>query len=279
MNLAISHDLIRKEEKLILKAADKRSVRLERIKATDLDLGLLDFSSDLDGLLDRSMSHFRSTYVNEYFELCGTRCVNSSETIRICGDKARTTLSLAKNGVDQPDARLALGPGSSLEAMESMGYPVVMKPVIGSWGRFVSKISDRDAAEAVVEHKSKLGGFQHSAFYLQDYVEKNGGDIRAFVVGDETICAINRVSDHWITNTARGGSVTNCPVTEEMNDICQRAREAVNGDLVAVDLFEREGRYLVNEVNHTMEFKNSIEPTGVDIAGSIVDHFMECTRR
>jgi [lysine-biosynthesis-protein LysW]--L-2-aminoadipate ligase len=99
------------------------------------------------------------------------------------------------------------------------------------------------------------------------------------VVGDETICAINRVSHHWITNTARGGSVTNCPVTEEMNDICQRAREAVNGDLVAVDLFEREGRYLVNEVNHTMEFRNSIEPTGVDIAGRIVDHFLQCVRR
>ena len=68
-----------------------------------------------------------------------------------------------------------------------------------------------------------LGSYHHSIFYIQEYVEKPQRDIRAFVVGDETICAIYRNSEHWITNTARGGKASNCPVTPELNDICVAA--------------------------------------------------------
>ena len=147
-----------------------------------------------------------------------------------------------------------------------MGYPVVLKPAVGSWGRLLSKLNDRESAEAVLEHKEVLGTYHHSIFYIQDYIEKPMRDIRAFVIGGETICAIYRDSEHWITNTARGGQSSNCPVTPELDDLCVRAANAVGGGVVAIDVLEDPDRgLLVNEVNYTMEFRNSILPTGVDI--------------
>jgi [lysine-biosynthesis-protein LysW]--L-2-aminoadipate ligase len=154
-----------------------------------------------------------------------------------------------------------------------MGYPVVLKPVVGSWGRLLARINDRDAAEAVLEHKEVLGSFQHSIFYIQELIRKPGRDIRAFVVGDECLCAIYRDSAHWITNTARGGKASNCPVTPELGDLCMRAAKAVGGGVLAVDIMEDPDRgFLVNEINHTMEFRNSIAPTGVDIPGRVVEY-------
>ena len=134
------------------------------------------------------------------------------------------------------------------------------------------------AAEALLEHKVTLGSFHHGAFYLQEFVAKPGRDIRSFVVGDETICAIYRSSDHWITNTARGGTATNCPVTDEIDQLSLAASRAVGGGVVAIDLLESERGLLVNEVNYTMEFRNSIETTGVDIPARIVDHVLEVGR-
>ena len=165
---------------------------------------------------------------------------------------------------------VAFTPESALQAIESLGYPVVLKPAVGSWGRLLSKINDREAAEAILEHKETLGTYHHSIFYIQEYVRKPGRDIRAFVVGNETICAIYRHSPHWITNTARGGQASVCPVTPELNDLCVRAATAVGGGVVAIDVFEDPDRgLLINEVNYTMEFRNSIEPTGVDIPGPV----------
>ena len=150
-----------------------------------------------------------------------------------------------------------------------------MKPAIGSWGRLLSRINDRDAAEAILEHKTTLGSFHHGAFYIQEYVNKPGRDIRSFVVADETIAAIYRDSPHWITNTARGGVASNCPVTDEIDDLSLRAARAVGGGVVAIDLLESENGLLVNEVNYTMEFRNSIDTTGVNIPARIVDHVIE----
>jgi [lysine-biosynthesis-protein LysW]--L-2-aminoadipate ligase len=99
------------------------------------------------------------------------------------------------------------------------------------------------------------------------------------VVGDRTICAIYRSSEHWVTNTARGAVTTNCPVTPELNDLCVRAARAVGGGILAVDVFEDEEQgYLVNEINATMEFRNSIAPTGVDIPGEMLNYILGAVR-
>ncbi|RME34006.1 MAG: RimK family alpha-L-glutamate ligase, partial [Thermoflexia bacterium] len=154
-----------------------------------------------------------------------------------------------------------------------LGYPVVLKPAVGSWGRLIGRANDREAAEALLLHKATLGGPAHSVFYIQEYIPKPGRDIRAMVVGDEVIYAIYRRSEHWITNTARGAEALPCPLTPEIAELALRAARAVGGGILAVDLLEdADGRLLVSEVNHTPEFHGAMEVVEVDIAGKMADY-------
>jgi len=277
MKVGILLSQVRKEEKLLFEEFRRRGVEFDRLddRRIIFDLPGNDFSH-YDVILERCINHSRALRALLILNSRGIRTVNSYEVAHICGDKLNTTVKLVEAGIPVPPTKIAFTDESALEAIEEMGYPVVLKPAVGSWGRLLSKINDREAAEAVLEHKTILGTYHHSIFYIQKYIEKPGRDIRAFVVGDETICAIYRVSPHWITNTAQGGQAFNCPVTDELNDLCVRAAKAVGGGIVAIDVLETpDGELLVNEVNYTMEFRNSIEPTGVDIPARIVDYVLE----
>jgi [lysine-biosynthesis-protein LysW]--L-2-aminoadipate ligase len=224
-------------------------------------------------VLERSLSYGRGLYGTRMLNEWGIPTVNMAAVATTCGDKLATSAALHAAGVPQPALRIAFTPEAALEAMEAMGYPVVVKPVIGSWGRLVSKINDRDTAEALLEHREVLGNYQQQIYYIQEYIAKPGRDIRAFVVGDETIAAIYRTAPHWVTNTARGGTASNCPVTPELNALCVAAARAVGGGVLAMDVMEDPERgLLVNEVNHTMEFHSSVPATGVDIPGKIIDY-------
>ena len=267
---------VRLEEKLILRALERRGVDFERIDVRRLifDLGG-DDCGDYDVVLIRCVSHSRALYAAKILNERDVRTVNSYEVIATCGDKILTTLALLEHGVPTPLTAIAFGAEPALAAIEEMGYPVVLKPPIGSWGRLMAKINDRQAAEALIEHKRALGGPQDSVFYVQDYVEKPGRDIRTLVVGEETVYAIYRRSEHWITNTARGGEATVCPITPEIDRLSRAAARAVGGGIVAVDLLEApDGRLLVSEVNHTPEFHGAFEATGMDIAGKMVDYVL-----
>ena len=288
MRIGMTYSRIRVEEKLLVAAFAGRGIELERIDDDKLIFDLNALQADPaaraawpDVVLERSLHHGRALYALKVLNDAGIPTVNSYQVALTCGDKFLTTQALLRAGVPSPRCMLAFTPDSALEAIESMGYPVVLKPVVGSWGRLVSKINDREAAEAVLEHRDTLGNYQHALFYIQEYIAKPGGrDIRAFVVGDECIAAIYRTSQHWITNTARGGAASNCPVTPLLADICVGAAQAVGGGVVAIDLFETaEGRLLVNEVNYTMEFRNSIDTTGVDIPGRVVDYVISQAQR
>lgn len=226
----------------------------------------------VDVIVERSINHSRALHALRLYDSLGIPCVNRYTVSQICGDKILTSVALRDRGVPQPDLRIAFTQDSALEAMQELGYPVVLKPAVGSWGRLLSKINDRDAAETVLEHKTVLGSYHHSIFFIQKYVEKHGRDIRAFMVGEECIAAIYRSSDHWITNTARGAKASNCPVTPEIAGLCASAAGAVGGGVLAVDLFESGQGLLVNEINYTMEFRNSIETTGVNIPEKVVDY-------
>jgi [lysine-biosynthesis-protein LysW]--L-2-aminoadipate ligase len=213
------------------------------------------------------------------FNSWGIKTVNTEQVAAVCGNKFSTTNALVRDGVPTPRTFLAFTPSSALEAIEELGYPVVLKPAVGSWGRLISKVNDREAAETVLEHKSILGSYHHSIFYIQEYIDKPQRDLRTFVVGDETICGIYRTSEHWITNTARGGRASNCPITPEIDALSLAAARAVGGGVVAVDNLERRnGDLLVNEVNYTMEFRNSIDTTGVDIPDKMVDYVLRVGR-
>jgi [lysine-biosynthesis-protein LysW]--L-2-aminoadipate ligase len=206
----------------------------------------------------------------------GVPTVNPFSVIATCGDKMLTDVALRQAGVPTPRTVVAFTREAALETIEEMGYPIVLKPLFGSWGRLLARVNDRDAAEAILEHKDTLGGYLHGVFYVQEYVQKSGRDIRSFVVGDETIAAIYRNSTHWITNTARGGQASRCPITPELDQVSRAAARAVGGGAVAIDLLEDpDGKLLVGEVNHTPEFRNSLDPTGVDIPGKIIDYTLE----
>lgn len=266
LRLAIIHGRIRAEERLLIRACEQRGIDCDLIDDRSIVLAPGEGWDGYDVALMRGISQQRAFHVASVLEAVGVKVVNSPAVLEICNDKIRASAALARAGVPQPELRVAFSPASALEAIEEMGYPVVLKPPLGSWGRLLARINDRDAAEAILEHKQVLGSFHHSSFYIQEYIEKDGRDIRAFVLGDESICAIYRHSEHWITNTARGAEASNCPVTPEIAAISARASAAVGGGMLAIDLFEdRDGRLLVNEINGTMEFRNSIDTTGVDI--------------
>lgn len=269
---------VRVEEKLLLAELEARGVEVVRFddRAFFLDLTAPDPAmARCHVVLERAINHLRALYTLRVLNDWGVPTVNSYDVANICGDKLLTSTALERAGVPAPRTLIAFTPETALEACEELGYPVVMKPAVGSWGRLLARVNDRDAAEALLEHKVTLGSFHHGAFYLQEFVNKPGRDIRSFVVGDRTVCAIYRDSPHWITNTARGGVASNCPVTDELHELSQAAARAVGGGVVAIDLFESERGLLVNEVNYTMEFRNSIDTTGVDIPARIIDYVIE----
>jgi [lysine-biosynthesis-protein LysW]--L-2-aminoadipate ligase len=278
MRIGILCSRIRVEEKLLFEAFEHRRLQFDRIDDREVVFDLQQPSLPYDVVLERCLHHSRALYSLKVLNDWGVPTVNRYEVALTCGDKINTSTALAAAEVPSPRTLVAFTPESALRAIETLGYPVVLKPAIGSWGRLLAKISDRDAAEALLEHKETLGSYQHAIFYIQEYVAKPARDIRSFVVGDETIGAIYRESDHWITNTARGGRARNCPVTPEIDQLSRAAARAVGGGVLAIDILERADGLLVSEVNYTMEFRNSIETTGVDIPGRIVDYVVAVGR-
>ena len=274
MNIGFLHSLIRKEEKLLIDEFRQRGV--EPVLLDDRRMVFdLETRPNVDLVLERCINHSRAVHGMRLLESIGIPCINTSKVASICGDKILCSLELKEAGVPQPSLRIAFTEKSALAAIEELGYPVVLKPAVGSWGRLLSKINDREAAESILEHKSILGSYHHSIFYVQKYIEKRGRDIRSFVIGESCVAAIYRSSDHWITNTARGAIASDCPVTGEIAEISLAAARAVGGGVLAVDLFETPAGLLVNEVNHTMEFRNSIDTTGVNIPGLVVKYALE----
>ena len=276
MHIAILASRIRVEEKLLIQAMTRRNIEYTLIDDESL---LFDLANpdprwyDYDAILCRSVSQSRGLAVLHVLEHWGIPVFITAQITAMCNDKLLTTLALLHANVPTPRTLLAFDAPHAVQGIETLGYPAVLKPVTGSWGRLLARVHDRDAAEAILEHQETLGSYQHHTHYIQEYIAKPQRDIRAFVVGNQTICAIYRASEHWVTNTARGAIASNCPVTAELNSLCVRAAQAVGGGILAVDVLEDTKRgLLVNEINATMEFRNSIAPTGVDIPDAMIEY-------
>jgi [lysine-biosynthesis-protein LysW]--L-2-aminoadipate ligase len=273
MRLGILLSQVRLEEKLIFAAVENSG--LDLVKVFDKELILdIDHPSfpQVDLVLDRGLVHSRAEYTLRFLAEMGIPTVNSYSATITCDNKFLTSVRLKEAGVPALRTMIAYTPQSALEAIELIGYPAVLKPPVGSWGRLLAKINDRDAAEAILEHKEILGSYHHSIFYIQEYIPKRGGDIRAFVVGDRLIGASYRSSQHWITNVARGASTSPATITPEMEDIALRAAKAVGGEILGVDLVETDDGLRVIEINTGAEFKGLVEATGVDVPAAIVDY-------
>jgi [lysine-biosynthesis-protein LysW]---L-2-aminoadipate ligase len=286
--IGVLYSRVRVEEKWIFAAMERRGIDYERLDDREIffDLDHPEYWLQFDAILERSISYTNGLYALRILSAWGIPTVNKVSVAEACGDKLTTSAALNRAGLPQPRNLIAFTPESALEAIETLGYPVVLKPVVGSWGRLLAKINDRDAAEALLEHKATLGSYQHSVFYIQEYIEKPDRDIRAIVIGDEScgpisvITAMYRKSPHWITNTARGAEGELCPLNPELEEICVKAAQAVGGGVLAVDLIEHPQRgYLVNEINHTMEF-HTVQPlSGIDIGDRIVEYVVQVARK
>ena len=272
--LVASH--VRHEEREIIAALERRGVSYERVDDRSLVFRLGEPPPSYRVVLNRCISQTRRLYVSRIFEAGDIPVISSSRVISNCDDRVAMHLALAGAGLPLPPTAVALAAERGVEAIETVGYPAVVKPVGGSWGRLVARVSERDAAEAVVEHRAALPSPQHGIVYAQAYVDKPGRDIRALVVGDRVPAAMYRRSDHWVTNVARGAQVEPCPVSAELRELALRAAASVGGGAVSIDLLETpEGKLLVNEVNSLVEFRGLAEATGIDVAGEIVDHALD----
>ncbi len=279
IRLGFLYTKLRVEEKLLLEELARRpNVEVIRIDDGESYFDISQNPCDVDVVFERSVSYSRGLYISRILEAHGLHVVNPSVLAERCGDKYITSQILVNHNIPTPRVLMAFEDEAALRAVESLGYPCVLKPVIGSWGRLLARVDDRSAAEAFIEHKSILGGVNHQIFYIQEYINKPGRDIRAFVIGEEPIGAIYRSSENWITNTARGGIASNCPLTPELADLCTRTAQAIGPGMLAIDIFETENGLQVNEVNHTMEFRNSITTTGVNIPALMVDYVLSQAR-
>jgi len=280
------YDLVRLEEKAIIEAAKKRGgeIELKTYDSKDLYFDLLDGSEVPvkfgSVVLQRSASYFRNLHLTGVLESQGARVVNGLDTALKTGNKLLTSLILAKNGVPTPRTKLAFTEETALKALNELGYPAILKPTIGSWGRLVALLNDEDAAKSVIEDREEMFPL-YQVYYIQEKVKRPPRDIRAIVIGDKTVAAIYRISTttDWRTNTARGGKAENLPITNELNDLCLKASRPFGDGIFGVDLMESEDRgLLVHEVNNTTEFKNVMAQSKVDIPGMIVDYLIELSR-
>ena len=278
MDVGVLYSRIRRDEKLLLRELRDRGHNVTKIDVRKERFGVHEPPAaleDVDIVVDRCLATSRSRYVTRLVEAYDVPVVNEPETAAVCADKARNSLVLAEEDIPTPATDVAFTKESAMESIEEFGYPCVLKPVVGSWGRLMAKIDSRSAAEAVLEHKETLGHYEHKVFYIQEFVEKPGRDIRVVATDGEPVAAMARSSEHWLTNAAQGAETEEIAVTPEMADLVERASDAVGGGLLGVDLMEvggaDSGEFTVHEVNHTVEFKALNEVTDVDVPGAVVD--------
>ena len=278
-SLTLLYDTIRWEEKAIYEAARKKGIEIKKIDCKDivLDLNTLSCEYTNQTIIQRCVSYFKNLHSTAALEGLGANVINPLNTAVTCGNKLFTHMLLQKKGIRTPKVITAFSPNSALSALENFGYPAIIKPTIGSWGRLIALLRDKDAAKAVFEDREHMFPLYH-VYYLEEFVSRPPRDIRAIVVGDVVVAAIYRYSesDEWKTNMALGGRAENCPVTDELEEICIKSSQAVGGKIVGVDLMEssKEG-LLVHEVNNTTEFKNTVKITEINIQDMIVDYSLK----
>ena len=273
-SLSILYDTIRWEEKALFDAGKKMGADIKMVDCKNLFLNLDQTNENFGTVIQRCVSYYRSLHSTAALEGKGVNVINCLNTSIFAGNKLFTHMLLQKNGIPTPFSTIAFSEESALAALESQGYPMVLKPTVGSWGRLIALLKDRDSAEGIMESRERMYPI-YQVYYLEEFVQRPPRDIRAIMIGDKVVAAIYRYSgdSQWKTNMALGGRAEECKVTKELEDICVRAKNAVQGQIVGVDLMEsKEKGLLVHEVNNTTEYKNTVRVTGVDIPALMIDY-------
>jgi [lysine-biosynthesis-protein LysW]--L-2-aminoadipate ligase len=275
--LSILYDTIRWEEKALFDAAKKKGIDATMVDCKSLSINLDKTEERYGTVIQRCVSYYRSLHSTAALEGKGVNVINSLNTSIFAGNKLFTHMLLVKNGIPTPFSAVAFSEEAALEVLEKKGYPMVLKPTVGSWGRMIALLNDRDSAQGIMETRETMYPI-YQVYYLEEFVNRPPRDIRAIMIGDQVVAAIYRYSGdgQWKTNMALGGKAEPMKVTNELEDICIKAKNAVQGQIVGVDLMEsKENGLVVHEVNNTTEYKNTVRVTGVDIPALMIDYAMQ----
>lgn len=285
VEISIIYDKVRFEEKALYEKAQKKGLKAKVVdgktisvttesKAGNLELG--------DVILQRSVSHYRGLYMTACLEFLGYPVINRFEVGETCGNKLLTSLVLAKNKIPTPKTQFAFSAESAMETIRRSGFPLVLKPIVGSWGRGVFPLRDEEVAGMIVEMREEDDSPFARIYYVQDMIDRPPRDIRCIVVGDQVVTAIYRYSaeNEWRTNVARGGKAELAKVTKELEDLATGAARAVGGGIVGVDMMEDKDRGLVvHEVNNTVEFHGASTVSDADIPGAMIDYAVSVAKK
>ncbi|MFQ6010714.1 MAG: lysine biosynthesis protein LysX [Nitrososphaerales archaeon] len=283
IQITILFDRLRWEEKELKKKAENLGIISNFLDVRGLILhpnAKLDSERFGDILVQRCVSFQRGFHTTAFLEQGGKTVINSKSVAQICGNKAMSTSMLKVNGIPVPKTAICFSLETALEAIRNMGFPVVVKPILGSWGRGIIPIKDIDTARGVLELNEGEHG-TNQVYYVQEMVERPPRDIRCIVAGDEVIASVYRYSapGEWRTNVAKGGKTEPYKVSKEDEDVFIRAAKAVGGGILGVDAMESPDGLLIHEVNNTVEFKGASTATSTDIAGSILRYVLSVSKK
>jgi len=278
-SIGILFDRVRWEEKELGRQLEIRGVSYDMIDAKSQVLPLDDseFPALPETILERCVSFYRGLNLASVFEAHGIKTINSSKILDICGNKLLTSQILAKKGVPTPRTVVAFSSEAAMQAVEEVGFPCVMKPIVGSWGRQVVPIRDRETAEAMIEMREQLNDSMQTIFYIQEMIKRPPRDIRCIAVGENIVAAVYRYAspENWKTNVALGGHSEPCKITPELEETILKTVKVIGTGVLGVDLMEKpDSELVVHEVNGTVEFKGAQSATEYSIAGRIVDYII-----
>lgn len=285
VELCVVYDKVRFEEKSIYDRALKKGIKTRMTDAKSITISTDSKRKELalgDVILQRSISHFRGLYLTACIEFLGFSVINKFKVGETCGNKLLTSLTLAKHKVPTPKTHFAYSAGAAMEVINRTGFPVVLKPIVGSWGRGVYPLRDEEVANMIIEMREENDNPLGRIYYIQEMVQRPPRDLRCIVVGDEIIAAVYRYSaeNEWRTNVARGGKAEKAPITNELEEIAMRAARAVGGGVLGVDLMEDKQRgLLVHEINNTVEFRGASNVSSTDIASAIIDYSIAVVKK
>ena len=275
--ICIVFDRLRTEEKLLQKNAEELGYETSMVDAKitsfDTDSRPKDFEFG-DVVLERCVSYYRGLHFTACLEFMDIPVINKFDVANTCGNKMITSMLLKKNNIPTPKTYFSFSAETALENFEKIGYPLVIKPIIGSWGRSVMPVKDKDTAEAVIENRQVTDGPQDRIYYLQEMIDRPPRDIRVITVGDQAVSAMYRKSSGGFkTNIALGANPELCEITKEIEDLCEKTSRAVGGGILGIDLMEDKERGLVvHEVNNTVEFKGLVKVSKKNIPKEMIDY-------
>jgi [lysine-biosynthesis-protein LysW]---L-2-aminoadipate ligase len=285
VEVSIICDKVRFEEKTLYEKTQSKGIKSKIVDAKTLVIDTYSKTKDFllgDIILQRSVSYYRGLYLTACLEFLGFKVINRFEVGQTCGNKLITSIKLAENKIPSPKTQFAFSAEAGLESIKKTGFPLVLKPVVGSWGRGIYPLRDLETASMIIEMREEDDSPLSRIYYIQEMVDRPPRDIRCIVIGDQAVTAIYRYSSEseWRTNVARGGKVELAPMTKEMEDLALRAAKAVGGGILGVDMMEDKNRGLVvHEVNNTVEFRGAASVSKVDIPNEMIDYAVKLARK